>query len=351
MVDCYDISDWSPHPWLNTGGTRDKKFVLSPDNEYYYFKTSLRKRGKDYKHEFWNEIIAYHVGTKLGFKILRYDLAIDGNSVGCLSKTMINNDLQDLNEGGKYLKAYDDSFAPEDRKSRKAYTFKLIESTLIKFRLEGYLNNLLEILVFDSIIGNGDRHQENWAFIIELDGVRVFGLTWLERLIKYKYEGLPSWMKWILKPYKDKKDLKLDQRFESMRLDLSVPKEFAPIYDNGSSLGRELLDEKVDLYLTDNSELKKYINKGKSEVHWEQKKVSHFELLRKLMDYKFRKEIKTIIERVSDKFDNAEIEHILENIDSSLSNEFEEHRLPQNRKQLISRMINERVSKLNELVN
>ncbi|MDR2704271.1 MAG: hypothetical protein LBC02_00690 [Planctomycetaceae bacterium] len=46
-----------------------------------------------------------------------------------------------------------------------------------------------------------------------------------------------------------------------------VPKiEFAPIYDSGSCLGRELLDEKVEKMLKDDQMLHVYISHDRCEV-------------------------------------------------------------------------------------
>lgn len=63
MAALYDISTWNSQPWYNTGGTRAKKYVQSRDGKYYFFKRSQLKPGKDYKFEFWSEIIACQVGS------------------------------------------------------------------------------------------------------------------------------------------------------------------------------------------------------------------------------------------------------------------------------------------------
>ncbi|HCX24515.1 MAG TPA: hypothetical protein DHN29_21530, partial [Cytophagales bacterium] len=318
MVRLYDISTWSPHPWLNTGGTRDKKFIQSPEGEYFFFKTSLLRPQKDYRYEFWNEIISFHLGQMLGFDTLKYELAIDGDKVGCLSKTMIDNNIEDLNEGGKYLQAYDNSFDPELKELRASYSFQLIEETLISFQLETYMSNILEIIVFDAIIGNSDRHQENWAFIIGLDNVGVLGITSIERLIKYHYDKVPSWLKWILRFYKDKKENKLKKQFKDVQIGLSIPKSFAPIYDNGSSLGRELLDERLMKLDEDENLLYKYIKKGKSEIHWNNQKMDHFSLLKTLDTSKYSEPLKSIIKRVLNKYDSNKLDVILNSLDVAL---------------------------------
>jgi hypothetical protein len=131
-------AEWTEQPWFSTGGTRAKKYLLGPDGKYFFFKRSQYKEatqtklGKDFKYEFWSEIIAYEVGSLLEFKMLRYDIAIDGDIVGCISESMINQENQELNEGIKYLKALSPNFDPDKKECRTRYTFsetnKLLQS-------------------------------------------------------------------------------------------------------------------------------------------------------------------------------------------------------------------------------
>jgi hypothetical protein len=123
----YDITSWNAQPWYNTGGTRAKKYIQSRDGKYYFFKRSQLKPGKDYKFEFWSEIIASKVGQFLGFHVLVYDIAIDGDIMGCICASMIDPDKEELIEGLRYLQGYDNTFNPEKPSLRKLYSFQLIE--------------------------------------------------------------------------------------------------------------------------------------------------------------------------------------------------------------------------------
>ncbi len=74
-------------------------------------------------------------------------------------------------EGVNYLIAKEPKLIPELNKDKKAsqfYTFDLIEKAFEFHKLNPFLENIIEIIVFDTIIGNQDRHQENWAFITTL---------------------------------------------------------------------------------------------------------------------------------------------------------------------------------------
>lgn len=97
MARLYNISEWNEQSWWNTGGTRNKKIYLNPeDGALYFFKQSLKKGSREYKYEFWSEIIASEVVELLGFDILPYQIAIRGIMVGCISKSMINQTSEEL---------------------------------------------------------------------------------------------------------------------------------------------------------------------------------------------------------------------------------------------------------------
>ena len=101
----------------------------------------------------------------LGFDILRYDVAIDGEIMGCISESMINSENQELIEGVKFLQAFSPEYDPTKKEHQTWYTFDLIERSLKAAAIEEIINGIIELIVFDALIGNGDRHQENWAVI------------------------------------------------------------------------------------------------------------------------------------------------------------------------------------------
>ena len=350
MPDLYNVSNWNPQPWYNTGGTRAKKYLQAPDGSYYYFKRSQLKPGKDYKFEFWSEIIASEVGELLEFNVLRYDIAIDDQIMGCISQSMIDSDKEELIEGIKYLQAFDYTFNPENVKQRYLYNFHLIEEALSGFGLDNFINTIIEIIIFDSIIGNSDRHQENWAFINDYN-ILSKNFRRIETLVKEKgFEQLPSSMKEEFRDFIDPEKKELTKEGNAIKLLLTTTKSAAPIYDNGSSLGRELLDEKISRMLGDPAELHAYINKGLSEIHWENKKLDHFTLIKQILDTSHREIVINVIRRVISLFDGTKIAAIVNEIDILVPEHLFHYRLPKNRKQLIIKMIILRVARLEELI-
>jgi hypothetical protein len=327
MFEPIDVSEWNKKPWYNTGGTRDKVYLESPEGDPFFFKRSLYKRktkttdARSYEYEFWNEIIAYHFGSKLGFDILKYDIGRLDGELGCLCKTMISP-FEELVEGIKHINRFDPTFNPSNRKDHYKYSFQLIEQSLQKSGIHHFINSILEILVFDSLIGNGDRHQENWATINDssIHKQRMFESN--ER--------------------KSRRTSHVQDFFRKRTLK-KAPIRFAPIYDNGSCLGRELTSEKV-LILNDNIDaIHRYIEKGPSEIHWKGTKISHFMLLKELMKTEHQTSISTIITRVRNKYSKESVQVLLNEIDQNVENK---NKIPAERKRLIVNMIDLRFTRL-----
>lgn len=328
-----DVRTWTEKPWFSTGGTRAKKYIQSPDDKYYYFKRSQykqptdKKPEKDYKYEFWGEIIAYEVGTLLGFNVLKYEIGYDGVNIGCISESMIDSEKEQLTEGIKFLQADNPEYKPDNKDHRKLYTFQAIEKALYRFRFNRFKKDIVEIIVFDALIGNGDRHQENWAVIMEHSAV-MKAISNLEQFLTIGNKEFT------------------DEEVYDFNL-----VRFAPIYDSGSSLGRELTDNRVNELLASNEQLIKYISRGPSEIHWIDKKLSHFDLVKNLLNSTYRETTLKVINRVVDKFDPEAIDHTIRRIDIWIPEFVQQFKIPPGRKELITKIIITRFEKLKELIN
>lgn len=341
MPDFYDLTNWNEKPWYQTGGTRSKVIVENPDTgEDYYFKSSLKKEKIDYKYEFWSEIVASEIGTLLGFDMLRYDIAFNRGDIGCLSKSMVTEGKNKLTEGISYLTGFDTTYNPEDKQSKKLYTFHFIRDTLEYFQLGHYIGNIVEIIVLDSIIGNGDRHQENWGIITDYNEV----IQTLEDIAKREKKGILAKTLFALMAITSKA-----KREEAEKLvkefNLKMPGKFSQIYDSGSCLGRELDDDKVKLMLTDSTMIEAYIRKGVSEIHWDREKLNHIALIEKLQ-ISYPDIVKEIIAKVKKNYTEEKIKQCVLNIDRKLPHKFVQFELPLNRKELMVKLVSLRVQNL-----
>lgn len=351
-----DTSSWQNAFWLNNGGTRSKKVLQDLDGKIHYFKCSERKEAKEgkpekyYKYEFYNEIIAYQLGKNLGLDILRYDIGVYKDEIGCLSPNLLEQSTDtELLEVGRYMTANNPSFLPQLNANRKLYTFKLLVETIDRFKLSHYLQDFFDTIVFDALIGNTDRHQENWAFIGEQTLISQAFLH-VENEVKEKGSQNINWLiKKLYNPFIDKEKNEFSKKGKEAILETTNVSKIAPIYDSGSSMGRELEDNKIDLLLNNEDQLVRYIDKGPSELHWDEKKISHFDFIQNLLQSSYHEMIKSSLQNLVEKFDNRCIEYILLNIDTSLPEAWSHYRIPENRKRFIIKLVTLRHQKLREI--
>lgn len=348
-----DITDWNYLIYQNTTGSRSKKITVHPatDDEYFFKGSKELPKGEiRYPTEFWSEIISSKIGQSLGFNILDYNIGYNANGnqkIGCLSKSMINYSINKLTEGKVYLTGFKSSYNPEIDK--KQYTFQFIRDTLYYFNYDNYIINLLEIIVFDSIIGNSDRHQENWGIITN------FEQTIKEIDNELKNPNNKRIKRWGLRfnkllansqVFKFKENMKVKKRDLILESDI-IKNSFSPIYDSGCCLGRELLDEKVEKMLSNKQMIEKHVNRGTSEIHWEglSNKQNHFELI-KLLKKEYPAEIKSIIDQVKLNYNKEQIVELINDVDINLPEELKIHKLHKNRKELMVKLVTLRIETL-----
>ena len=242
-----DVSSWNKIQ-VQTKGSRDKQWVYNysesaPLNiEICLFKESHKR----YPNEFWAEIIASRIGELIGVPTPEAYCARLGDKYAALVKYFLRVklnlpkagyieciELEDLFEGGEYIVRRDPTF---ERKRGEQHNIFDVESVFKEMKEETLFGDFLKILIFDTIIGNTDRHQDNWGFIVGKD--EVFQL--------------------------------------------------APAYDNSTSLGSELVEGKLDGFLENNAvKLKKYIAKGCPHLRWSKdgsnlERLDHFQFLENL---------------------------------------------------------------------
>ena len=247
--ECINVDQWIKLD-VPTKGSREKQWVLKPlmdphtNVELYLFKES----NKRYPAEFWAEIVAAEIGKLVGVQTPETLCAHMDDKYAALVRLFLTIEWDDkyqryqrietLSEGGDLIMGIDPAF---DRKVGERHNIFLVEKIFCQFKREDLLEQFFKMLIFDAIIGNTDRHQDNWGFIH-------------------------------------------NNKTKEMAL--------APAYDNSTSLGSELIEEKLSGYLEENGlRLRQYIYKGKAHIRWSDngidlERINHFQLLKNLAGIK-----------------------------------------------------------------
>ena len=218
------IDHWAPageYEGMYPKGARNKSCYISPTlmpqelsflkPEYYY----LFKESNDrYPWQFWIEIIAYRLGEFMKIKVppayVGYNESED--KFGALIEWFYEEEYSYI-DGSMVMK-----HQVENYDTKKGIQHNL-ESILEFIKHEpDAIQHWAKVLLFDSIIGNNDRHQDNWGIVYKKDGDSF-------------------------------KDI-----------------HFSPAFDNGTSMGHEILEEKF-VNFNDRNRLKTYILNDKAKHH------------------------------------------------------------------------------------
>lgn len=245
IKDVVNISDWRVDEEYRQypEGARSKALLYAPANPPYSFLRSnfpylFKLSSHRYPEQFWVEIFAYRLGCQVGIEVPKAFVAINTKKdlSGALIEWFFEPGSEILKPGGDFFVDYIPGF---ERKKGKQHNFETItrifEDLARKYPdlKDCWLRYWVRIFVFDALIGNTDRHQDNWGII-------------------------------------------LNKKEHAIR--------FAPAFDNGTSLGHEIRSEKFYL-AKDKKWLDLYVSRGYHHVRWRLDDVNsagHFELLEKI---------------------------------------------------------------------
>jgi len=173
-------------------GTKFKFWYTGENRQRYLFKEVREGTG-----EHWSEKICCEIASMLGLPHAHYNLAIWKNRYGVVTPSFVDTlQKERLIHGNEILKPDVSPISFYKRRHhliRKVTSFlKIINpprGTTVK-EIKNANDAFIGYLMFDVLVGNADRHDENWGMVLTANGV-----------------------------------------------------ELAPSYDHASSLGREIRDE------------------------------------------------------------------------------------------------------------
>lgn len=226
----FNVTDWEVDAEFGVfpQGARAKDAVFAPapppdpvlvGGKRYLFKRSKRS----YPDQFWGEVIAYRVGCLMGLQIPPAFAAFNlrtGHSAA-LIEWFYRDGAEMFVLGGDFMQMVRPDF---DRDRGTKHNLHDIESLMRALVKTGALTQnwrqwWVEALLFDALIGNSDRHQDNWGLIFDA----------------------------------------------AARKPPATPQcRLAPLFDNGTSLGHERFPDRV-VGWTD-AKLDQYIGRGTHHV-------------------------------------------------------------------------------------
>lgn len=301
LAEVIDVTDWlgDEHHAVFPVGARDKEMLWSPKHVEtenlkaswpYLFKESIYR----YPDQYWTELVAYIVSKHLKVDVPKVFPAVkkteDGIVCGSLIEWFYDVETERFVHAGSFFKRiipdFDDKTGKHHNLTDMTFLVRIlaIHAGLTTERLKW----LADMALFDSLIGNTDRHQENWGVIFQND---------------------------------DKSRL-------------------SPLFDNGTSLGHERFLDKIRDW--DDNRIKAYVRKGCHHLRVSRddtrERIKHFDLV-KAVTIADDGEIKAYVHQ---KLDNLDLEGMLAEIEALTAVEidvpFTRERFEWIKKNIISRL-------------
>lgn len=219
------------YEWM---GTKEKFWYLdSRSGERWLFKSPRSGTG-----EHWAEKISSELADLLGIDHARTELATFEGSRGSVSASFVSKQQQ-LTHGNELLARTVEGYDGKKKFKQTDHTlgniWRVMENAFEGAeRTRQAKVRIGENLVLDALVGNTDRHHENWGLL----------------------------------------KTELNEHFEEF---------VAPSYDHASALGRELLDSRRASLLSSGG-VGRYVEKGRGAIYWasdDSRALSPLELVRR----------------------------------------------------------------------
>ena len=300
------IIEITPDKWTKIEGFSSKGLRVKSwyeridDNEVFLYKEPKiynYEDGSFVTKEIWTELIAYKIGTFIGLNIPEAIPAVLENNYGILIRNFLERGLagmpiNELIEAKEIL---------SNNLVRLSHNIDAIEMLL---KTEGVDEKAwveyIRMLIFDCLIGNNDRHDENWGFLV-------------------------------------------DRIHQVLRL--------APIYDNASCLTSGENEERVQELLLNPEKLNKYINNSKPpnlyRTFFDEKHYKHYEIMKILIE-----KDSNVTDLIQEMLKPDYLSYTRSIVDEIQQLDVPEvYKLTDNRKELILKILEIRKSKLKDLLD
>jgi len=176
-----DVTGWEPADEEQLG-TKPKQWIRGPDDELWLWKESTihedARHGAFRKGDDWSEVVAARVGQRLGVPVARVELATRGARFGVISRKVSDDETEALVHGNELLDEI--GVGTGEPHDHTGYTVEAVARSLGRAgppvpsdELTAAFDWFAGYLVLDALVGNTDRHQDNWATIRSSAGERL----------------------------------------------------------------------------------------------------------------------------------------------------------------------------------
>lgn len=159
-----DVTNWK-RTSIYLKGTKEKTDLMEPDTE----RRAMFKEPAEGSGDIWSEKIASEIGKIIEFDVQEVELAKFDKKYGNIVYYSIDLKEEELKEGADLIKSDEPNF---NEWRNHGYDFQLIEKTLGQYNNK-LIIEFLKIIVFDILIGNTDRHSQNWGIVINGNNIRM----------------------------------------------------------------------------------------------------------------------------------------------------------------------------------
>jgi len=348
-------------------GTRGKYWLHNPEDEEEKFLMKLSK--ENFPFEFWSEVIASKYGQMLGIKTTNYDVAYSCDEkpmIGSFCSFEYNKEINFFYHGTFILNSYCKDFEAKSLNAKiigndnqlLSHSFQNIKEVLSRIGKDRLLDQFLKMFIFDALIGNTDRHTDNWAILCENSDEKKKSI-FVERIIDKEFDDemllkIIMLLGHYMVPLDHGGILTKEDLFSLITPSNNIPPKMGKwsmcnLYDSSSSLGWNLSEENIKNRLKQKNGIDEFIIKGKQETLWGDKKLSHFDFLSKVHE-KHTIRMNKIIHDIIKRFETIQVEAMVNSIDIGLPEEFEQFKLSSGRKEFIKKQLIERMERLKNLV-
>ncbi|MEC5179259.1 hypothetical protein RCH07_000592 [Arthrobacter sp. CG_A4] len=170
-----DIAHWTPDQ-DEPSGENEKTWFRAPDGSRWVFKPNRPRRSL---FENSAELAASLIAVQLRIPAAKVRLASLDGTAGCVSMNVVSSERNQLENGSVFISEFVDNFDPKDKLSRGHSLTNILRVLDHVEPPIGAIQSSLSAsgwfagyLLFDALIGNRDRHSENWAIEITEAGTR-----------------------------------------------------------------------------------------------------------------------------------------------------------------------------------